>query len=52
MKKRVLSLGGGVQSTTMALLAARGDFEPPDIAIFADAGWEPQAVYDAVGWLT
>lgn len=30
----------------MALLAAAGDLTPlPDCAIFADTGWEPQAVY-------
>jgi hypothetical protein len=43
---RVLSLGAGVQSTTLALMAARGELEPPDCAIFADTGWEPAAVYE------
>lgn len=44
---RVLSLGAGVQSTTLALMAAKGEIGPmPDAAIFADTGWEPQAVYD------
>ena len=44
---RVLSLGAGVQSTTLALMAARRDIDPmPDCAIFADTGWEPEAVYD------
>ena len=43
---RVLSLGAGVQSTTLALMAARGEIEPPNCAIFADTGWEPRAVYD------
>lgn len=43
---RVLSLGAGVQSTTLALMAARGELgEMPDCAIFADTGWEPKAVY-------
>ena len=42
---RVLSLGAGVQSTTLALLAAAGQFDQPDAAIFADTGWEPAAVY-------
>jgi hypothetical protein len=43
----VLSLGAGVQSTTMALMAARGEIKPmPDCAIFADTGWEPRAVYE------
>lgn len=43
---RVLSLGAGVQSTTLALMAAKGEIEPPDCAIFADTGWEPRAVYE------
>lgn len=50
---RILSLGAGVQSTTMALMAAHGEIGPmPDCAIFADTGWEPQAVYDHLRWLT
>ena len=43
---RVLSLGAGVQSTTLALMAAKGEIEMPDCAIFADTQWEPRAVYD------
>lgn len=42
---RVLSLGAGVQSTTLLLLAAEGRIGPLDAAIFADTGWEPKAVY-------
>jgi len=45
-KLTVLSLGAGVQSTTLALMAARGEIPAPDCAIFADTGWEPKAVYD------
>lgn len=48
---RVLSLGAGVQSTTLALMAAAGEIEPPDSAIFADTGWEPAAVYAHLDWL-
>lgn len=49
---RVLSLGAGVQSSVMALLAARGDIGPmPDCAIFADTQWEPRAVYTHLAWL-
>ena len=48
---RVLSLGAGVQSTTLALMAARGEIEPPDCAIFADTGAEPQHVYRHLDWL-
>lgn len=48
---RVLSLGAGVQSTTVALLAAHGAIDLPECAIFADTGWEPRAVYDHLRWL-
>lgn len=42
----MLSLGAGVQSTTLALMAAEGKIEPPTCAIFADTRWEPREVYD------
>ncbi|MFD1674793.1 hypothetical protein [Alicyclobacillus fodiniaquatilis] len=45
----VLSLGAGVQSSTILLMSIHGDLPKPDVAIFADTGWEPKAVYD---WLT
>ena len=48
---RIISLGAGVQSSTMALMAAVGEFEMPDCAIFADTGWEPRAVYEWLDWL-
>ena len=48
---RVLSLGAGVQSTTLALMAAHGEIEAPDCAIFADTGGEPGAVYRHLDWL-
>src|ERR1044071_2948948 len=49
---RVLSLGAGVQSTTLALMAARNEFSDPlDAAIFADTGWDPAAVYRHLDWL-
>jgi hypothetical protein len=52
IRLRALSVGAGVQSTTMALLAAHGEIGPmPDCAIFADTGWEPSAVYDHLDWL-
>jgi len=48
----ILSLGAGVQSTTMALMAAHGEITPmPEAAIFADTGAEPRAVYDHLSWL-
>jgi hypothetical protein len=50
---RVISLGAGVQSTTMALMAAHGEIGTmPHTAIFADTGWEPKAVYDYLAWLS
>ena len=48
---RIISLGAGVQSTVLALLAAKGDIEPIDCAIFADTQWEPKAVYTHLEWL-
>lgn len=52
VRLRILSLGAGVQSTTLALMAARGEIGPmPDCAIFADTGWEPAAVYQHLAWL-
>jgi hypothetical protein len=40
------SMGAGVQSTTIALLAANGLIEKPRYAVFSDTGWEPPAVYE------
>ena len=50
---RVLSLGAGVQSSVLALMADKGEYniEKPDFAIFADTGWEPPAVYEHLNWL-
>lgn len=42
---RILSLGAGVQSTTVLLLAAEGRVPTFDLAVFADTGWEPAEVY-------
>ncbi len=48
----IISLGAGVQSTTMALMAAAGEITPmPDCAIFADTGAEPKAIYSHLDWL-
>lgn len=48
----VLSLGAGVQSTAMALMASKGEITPmPDFAIFADTQAEPKSVYDHLEWL-
>lgn len=58
-KLRVVSLGAGVQSSVMALMAAQGELinkdgeslPLPDAAIFADTGWEPSNVYKHLDWL-
>jgi hypothetical protein len=47
---RVLSLGAGVQSSTLLLMAIHGEIEI-DRAIFADTQWEPRATYDWLGGL-
>lgn len=45
----IISLGAGVQSSAMSLMAAKGLLGPrPYCAIFADTGDEPKSVYD---WL-
>ena len=55
---RALSLGAGVQSSVLALLFSRSDvrlaqlgYSKPDVAIFADTGWEPKYVYRHLAWL-
>ena len=51
-KKIILSLGAGVQSSTLALMAAHGEITPmPDCAIFADTMGEPAEVYKWLDWL-
>lgn len=48
----IISLGGGVQSSVMALMAAVGEITPmPQGAIFADTQAEPKAVYTWLDWL-
>lgn len=48
----VISLGAGVQSSAMALMAAEGRFSVmPEVAIFADTQAEPRSVYDWLDWL-
>lgn len=47
--RHIISLGAGVQSSAMALMASKGLITPmPECAIFADTGCEPKFVYD---WL-
>lgn len=48
----ILSLGAGVQSSTMALMAAAGEITPmPHCAVFADTQAEPASVYRWLDWL-
>jgi 3'-phosphoadenosine 5'-phosphosulfate sulfotransferase (PAPS reductase)/FAD synthetase len=48
---RILSLGAGVQSSTVLLMSCRGELPKLDVAVFADTGWEPQAVYRHLAFL-
>jgi len=48
----IISLGAGVQSSTMALMAAKGEITPtPTACVFADTGWEPPRVITWLNWL-
>jgi len=47
----VISLGVGVQSSTMLLMAAKGELPNVDCAIFADTGYEPKSVYNYLSLL-
>jgi hypothetical protein len=48
---RVLSLGAGVQSTTLALMVKAGELPPIDAAIFADTQEEGRETYRHLDWL-
>jgi len=51
-KFNVLNLGAGVQSSALALMAAKGEIGPmPDFAVFADTQAEPSSVYKWLDWL-
>jgi hypothetical protein len=47
----VLSLGAGMQSSCLLLMAQKGLVPRPVEAVFADTGWEPAAVYEHLAWL-
>jgi hypothetical protein len=49
-ESHILNLGAGVQSTTLYLMGCRGEIHV-DVAIFADTGDEPKAVYAHLEWL-
>jgi hypothetical protein len=48
---KILSLGAGVQSSTVFLMSCKGILPRLDHAIFADTQWEPPDVYEALEWL-
>ena len=48
---KILSLGAGVQSSTLALMIAHGEISMVDAAIFADTGAEPKKVMAHLDWL-
>jgi len=48
---RVLSLGAGVQSTTVLLKMIAGEIERADHVVYADVGWEPKNVYTHLDYL-
>ena len=51
-KWNVLNLGAGVQSSCLALMAAKGEITPmPDFAVFADTQAEPKQVEDWLEYL-
>ena len=50
-KLRILSLGAGVQSSTLALMIENGELPLIDAAIFADVKGEPQKVYNWLEYL-
>jgi len=49
--KRIASLGAGVQSSTMVLLAKHGEIPMFDAAIFADTGGESKVTMDYLDYL-
>ena len=48
---RILSLGAGVQSSTLALMIEQGELPLVDAAIFADVKGEPKKVYEWLEYL-
>jgi hypothetical protein len=54
LREPVISLGAGVQSSALLLMAVEGELAhlgEPSLAIFADTGWEPAATYEWLGFL-
>lgn len=50
MPLKFLSLGGGVQSSVMLMMAIHGQLERPDHVLFADTGWDGRKTMDHVDW--
>jgi 3'-phosphoadenosine 5'-phosphosulfate sulfotransferase (PAPS reductase)/FAD synthetase len=50
---RFVSFGVGVQSSAMLLMLDAGELPGPlpEAALFADTGWEPDAVYRQLDYL-
>ena len=46
---RIISLGWGVQSWTLAAMAALGEIPPVDFAVHADTTWEASGTYEHAG---
>jgi hypothetical protein len=48
---KILSLGAGIQSSTLLLMSIKGELPRLDAAIFADTGWESSEVYGQIEFL-
>jgi len=48
---RILSLGAGVQSTTVLLMMLHDEIKPANHVVFSDTGWESKKVYEHLKWL-
>ena len=48
---KILSLGAGVQSSTVLLMSCIGELPKLDAAVFADTQWEPRRVYEHLAYL-
>ena len=48
---KIISLGGGVQSSTLLLMSIKGVIDKANFAIFADTQHEPQKTYEYIDYL-
>lgn len=51
VRRRVLNLGAGTQSSVLYLMMCNGEMKPAEVAIFSDTHREPKAVYAHLEWL-